>query len=142
MIDHIDLKTEAGYKFWTNDQVRFADLDPFNHLNNVTSAVYCENGRADFVTKLWPEHRLGKGTSWLLATLNLTFMRPVYYPSDILIGTRIQKIGNSSVTIGQGLFANRKCFTTAESVMVWADVEKEEAVSIPYEIRKQLLEYT
>lgn len=136
-----NLQNKASFRFWTEDVVRFADLDPLNHVNNVTSAVYCEAGRADFVTNLWPDCINGKGLSWMLASLNLTFLAPVYYPAKIMIGTNVNRVGNSSVTIGQGLFSGDKCFTTAESVMVWADLDSESSVPLNEEMKALLSSY-
>lgn len=118
-----DLHSMRSYRFWTEDNVRFADLDPMNHLNNVASAVYCEAGRADFVTNLWPDCINGKGLNWVIVNINLTYHTPVFYPAKVMIGTQVLNVGKSSVSIAQGLFTKQQCFATAVSSIVWFDTE-------------------
>ena len=122
MSDEIDLTNRDNFKFWTEDQVRFADLDALNHLNNIVSAVYCEAGRAELFVKEFG-HDFSANINWMLANINLTYRAPVDYPNDVQIGTRVKKIGNSSIVLQQGLFTKDGCFSTAETVLVHANLE-------------------
>src|SRR3546814_7120223 len=35
----------ASYSFWTEERLRYADLDPLSHVNNNAIGVFLENGR-------------------------------------------------------------------------------------------------
>jgi len=140
MSDDFDLTKRENFTFWTNEIFRFADLDALNHLNNIASAVYCETARADFFVKKLG-HDFSANINWMLANINLTYLAPVDYPNDISIGTRIKRIGNSSLIIQQGLFAGDTCFSTAETVLVHANLETGKSVPFTPEMKTIFEEY-
>jgi len=138
MSQELNLKSitqRESYSFWTEDTVRFADLDPLNHLNNIATAIYCEAGRADlFVREL--NHDFSDDINWVLANINISYLSPIHYPNDISIGTRVKKIGKSSLTLEQGLFSKDGCFSTAETILVWADLKKGSGLAISDEMKE------
>lgn len=112
----------SGYAFWTRDTVRFSDIDRYRHINNVAVATYCETGRVEFAEKLWPGSTAGEGAGWVIAKLIVTFLAQAHYPGDVEIGTRVERVGRTSCSFGQGLFKDGACFATAEAVLVWLDL--------------------
>jgi len=140
MSDEIDLRQREIFKFWTKEIFRFADLDALNHLNNIASAVYCETARADFFVKILG-HDFSANINWMLANINLTYLAPVDYPNDISIGTRIKRIGNSSLIIQQGLFIDDLCFSTAETVLVHANLKTGKSVPFTSEMKSVFEEF-
>lgn len=114
---------DAGYAFWTVDTVRFSDIDRYRHINNVATATYCETGRVEYAEALWPGSTAGEGAGWVIVKLSLTFLAQAHYPGIIRIGTRVEKVGRTSVTLAQGLYKDGICFATCEAVLVWLDLE-------------------
>jgi len=141
MSNEIDLTERDNFKFWTEEIFRFADLDALNHLNNIASAVYCETARADFFVKIL-NHDFSANVNWMLANINLTYLAPVDYPNDISIGTRIKRIGNSSLIIEQGLFTKDICFSTSETVLVHANLTTGKSVPFTQEMKDTFQAYT
>ncbi len=113
----------AAYAFWTRDTVRFSDVDRYRHINNVAIATYCETGRVEFAEALWPGSTAGEVSGWVIVQLTVNFLAQGAYPGDVEIGTRVERVGRTSCTIGQGLFKNGTCFATSEAVLVWLDLE-------------------
>ena len=109
----------SAYAFWTRDTVRFSDIDRYRHINNVAVATYCETGRVEFAEKLWPGSTAGEGAGWVIAELTVAFLAQAHYPGNVEIGTRVERVGRTSCTFGQGLFKDGVCFATAEAVLVW-----------------------
>ncbi|NVK18338.1 MAG: acyl-CoA thioesterase [Methylocystaceae bacterium] len=140
MADLQDLTQRETFNFWTEETFRFADLDALNHLNNIASAVYCETARADFFVRVL-DHDFRSKINWVIANLNITYRLPVDYPNDISIGTKIGRIGNSSIVIHQGLFAKDVCFSTAETVLVKADLDTGKSVPFDEEMKQKLAAY-
>lgn len=124
----LDLTQKDSFAFWTREIFRFADMDALQHLNNIASAVYCETARADFFQQKLG-HDFSARINWMLANINITYLAPVSYPNEIMIGTSIKKIGQSSLTLQQGLFCEEGCFATAETVLVRADLETGKSVA-------------
>jgi acyl-CoA thioester hydrolase len=110
------------YVYWTRDTVRFSDVDRYRHINNVAIATYCETGRVEFAETLWPGSTAGEGAGWVIVQLTVTFRAQAHYPGQVEIGTRIERVGRTSATVGQGLFKGGVCFATSEAIIVWTDL--------------------
>ena len=42
------LRTREGYATWVTERIRYNDLDPNNHINNIAINQIFEDGRVDF----------------------------------------------------------------------------------------------
>lgn len=140
-MDLENLKNPESYVFWSNEIVRFADLDRLNHVNNVSFATYSESSRVHFLETLTPGCTEGHGTGWVIAKLVIHYLAAAYYPGDVKIGILVDRIGNSSISVKQGMFQNNKCFSVVESILVWADTKNEKSVPLPDLVRKELEKY-
>jgi len=134
----LDLTSIQSYTHWTDDIIRFADLDRVGHVNNVAFATYSESGRVDFLEHVQTGSTGGHGIGWVIAKLTVNFLSAAYYPNTVRIGNVVRRIGNSSILVDQGLFSNDKCFGTCETVLVWADTENEASVPLPADMKKNL----
>ena len=104
----------------TFDKVRYADTDRQGHVNNAIFATFLETGRVEVLYN--PEHPiLSEGSSFVIASLKLDFLKEITWPGQVDTGTGILKIGNSSIRIFQKLFQNEKCVAHAETVIVHVD---------------------
>ncbi|GAB3132305.1 acyl-CoA thioesterase [Novispirillum itersonii] len=137
----LSLTDRSAYSYWTRDHVRFQDLDRLGHVNNVAFAVYCETGRVDFAEATSPGSTAGTGIGWTIVRLLIDFRAQAHYPGEVMIGTRVLKLGTSSCRIGQGLFMDDVCFATADSVMVWTDVAAGRSLPLPDDLRTAMGRY-
>ena len=143
--DGVDLADRGSYRFWGRDVLRFADLDPNGHVNNIAYAVFCENGRVEFreshnpKMETGPGMETGAGTDFVIVRFAIDYIAELNYPGTIDIGTRVLGVGRSSYRLGQGLFDGDKCVATAESVIVCIDPESQRARPIPDGLRQSLL---
>lgn len=134
MSDDIELTKKESFNFWTKEIFRFADMDALRHLNNIASAVYCETARAHLLSEKFG-HDFAAQINWLTVNVNITYLKPVDYPNDIDIGTRVKRIGNSSIVLQQGLFDSEGCFSTGETVLVNANLTTGKAVPLTTEMK-------
>ncbi|MGB0750252.1 MAG: acyl-CoA thioesterase [Magnetospiraceae bacterium] len=137
----LDLRDPDVYPYWTEDLIRFADLDRLNHVNNVAFATYAESGRVAFAEASWPGSTDGSGVGWVIVRLTVNFLAAAYYPNSVRIGTRVLSLGRTSVVLGQGMFTKDRCFGTTESVMVWADTKSEKSLPLSEDLRRALERY-
>lgn len=126
------------YQFWTRDTVRFSDVDRYRHINNVAIATYCETGRVEFAEALWPGSTAGQDAGWVIVKLTVTFLSQAHYPGTVEIGTRVERVGRTSCTLGQGLFKDGACFSTGEAILVWADLATGRPTLFPAELDRRL----
>jgi len=114
------LSDRSLYRFWHHDIIRFGDLDRQGHVNNARFATYCEGGRVAVLDQqirpLLPPTDL-----FVLANLTINFRREMTYPGEVEVGTRILRLGASSLTFGKGLFSKGDCTATAEATIVLLD---------------------
>ncbi|SFF57151.1 acyl-CoA thioester hydrolase [Fontimonas thermophila] len=119
----------TAYGFWTEERVRFADLDLLGHVNNKAFMTYAESGRVAFLqaTGLWQRDAQRQN---VVARIELDYLRELHYPNALRIGVRVLRIGRSAFTLGLGMFANGSCVATAVTVLVRIDMHTRRAVAL------------
>ena len=119
---------------WSTQAIRFRDLDPLNHVNNAIFNTYYEEARISFI-QVVPElaEQMKNGYSFVLANISISYLKPVTYPAQLIIGSGVKKLGNSSITSFQAIYdkESKELVSTAESSGVWFDLEKQRPSRIP-----------
>ncbi len=131
----------ASYRYWTDERVRFADLDLLGHVNNKSFTVYAESGRAAFLQKvgLWIED---SRRQTVLARLEIDYRRELHYPNNLRLGVRVLAVGRTSFTLGLGIFDQTgACVATVITVLVRIDGSSRAAVELNDSERAQLQPY-
>ncbi len=110
----------SDFPLHAQDKLRYADTDRQGHVNNAVFATMLETGRVEFFyAKDDPVH--DPGCSFVIANLQLDFLGEVHWPGVVDIGTRVAKIGRSSVTLEQAIFQHGQCVATGSTVIVQVD---------------------
>ena len=111
-------------------QIRFGDTDALGHVNNAVYASYAELGRIDYIA------RVGlPATGFILARLAMDFRRQVLLGEKCRITTEIARVGTTSMTMRQVMYADEEVACEYEAVVVWFDYETNRPVPIPPEQR-------
>ncbi|MGO8914175.1 MAG: acyl-CoA thioesterase [Bradyrhizobium sp.] len=108
------------FPYRLTDNVRFADLDPNQHVNNAVYATYFETGRVT----LMKDRRYGlmpPGLGWIMVRLDIHFRAELRWPGIIEMGLGVSKFGRTSVTFDQVVFSEGKCVASAHGVTVLID---------------------
>jgi len=114
----------------TYDKVRYADTDRQGHVNNAAFATFCETGRVEFLFD--PERPLyPPGAAFVIARLALDLRAEIRWPGTVEIGTRVEQIGRSSLTLKQALFQRDRLVATAETVIVLMHEETRRSTPLP-----------
>jgi acyl-CoA thioester hydrolase len=105
------------FPYRLTDNVRFADLDPNQHVNNAVYATYFETGRVTLMKDrsygLMPE-----GLAWIMVRLDIHFRAELRWPGVIEMGLGVSKFGRTSVTFDQVVFSQGQCVASAQSITV------------------------
>lgn len=122
------------FPHWCHLPIRYRDLDPLNHVNNAIFSTYYEEARIKFIHQV-PAlvQQMQSGFSFVLANLNINFIKPAEYPGELLVGSGIKKIGNTSITSFQAIYhsSDKTLLSVAEASGVWFDLEKQRPTRIP-----------
>lgn len=114
--------------------VRWGDMDAFNHVNNVVYFRYFECARIKYFEALGFDTNESVGP--ILAETKCRFHKPLAYPDTIKIGARTTKIGTTSMIMEYIVFSNKiGIAATGEGVVVSFDYKKNSKVPIPKSVR-------
>lgn len=137
--DRPDLADPAEFVHWTTEKIRFQDVDRLGHVNNVAIAAYAESGRVELLESVAPDALEARDIPyWVIARLEIQFRAQALYPGQIHIGNRVLRAGNTSLTLGQGMFAGERCVATTESVVVLVDPDTGRGTPLPEGVRAAL----
>jgi acyl-CoA thioester hydrolase len=118
-------------------KVRWGDLDAFNHVNNATFLSYLEEARVSWLSGL-PGIRLDDRIGPVLANSNVNYRRPVLWPNDLVVELFVERVGNSSLTMGHRLLSaadESVLYADGNVVMVWVDTATGASVPLPGAVR-------
>ena len=121
------------FPYRLTDNVRFADLDPNQHVNNAVYATFFETGRVtlmkDRAYGLMPE-----GLAWIMVRLDIHFRAELRWPGRVELGLAVASFGRTSVTFDQAVFSEGKCVASARAVTVLIDEKSRKPTPLTAEI--------
>lgn len=116
-------------------ELRWRDLDAFNHVNNANFMTFLEEARIR-----WFE---STGAQWisdeiipLLAAVRMNYRLPIPYPTPIYVELFAERIGNTSLTLGHRIVGDSdRVYADGHVVMVWIDRHDGRPVALPGGVR-------
>jgi acyl-CoA thioester hydrolase len=130
-------KVLADFPLHAYDKLRYADTDRQGHVNNANFATFLETGRVAFIYNE-KAPLLQDGFSFVIAAMNINFLREAQWPGRVEIGTGVTKIGNSSIGVYQQVFQGEVCVASAETVIVQVNDRTKRAAALTDTARKTL----
>ena len=116
------------FPFHHNIQTRWKDMDSFGHINNAVYLTYIEDARTSFF-KRW--NLKGKSKSVIVASIKVDYISQIKHPSELIIGSKILRIGNSSFDILSGIYTDKQSETVVISLVTCVCYDYEKAISVP-----------
>jgi len=122
------------FPYRLSDNVRFADLDPNQHVNNAVYATYFETGRVTLMKDrsygLMPD-----GLGWIMVRIDIHFRAELHWPGKIELGLGVAKFGRTSVSFDQVVFSEGKCVASARAITVLIDEVTRKPVPLTPELK-------
>ncbi len=127
----------ARFRHWRREAFRFLDTDAQGHINNLAIGAVAENSRSFFMGEVVKPALEDAG---LLVAVRVTanFRQELFFPGEVDVGTTVEKLGGSSLTLGQGLFGASGCAATVETVLVLLDATTRRPKPWPDAVRERL----
>lgn len=118
-------------------EVRWRDLDAFNHVNNSIYLTYLEQARLDWlahVPGIWDKAH-GKP---VMAACQLNYRAPIHWPASVEVRLHCERLGNRSITIGHRIVdrGNERLYCDGSVTLVWIDPEAGATVPLPDVLRE------
>ena len=134
------MSARAGYRHFLPIQTRWKDNDVYGHVNNVVYYSYFDTVINMFLIGEGGLDIRRGGAIGLCAESHCRFLGELSFPGTVDAGLRVEKLGNSSVRYGIGLFRSSEDAPAAEGwfVHVFVDRETRRSTPIPDAIRAAL----
>lgn len=136
-LDHGRLTDPALYRFWQDERVRFADLDPVGHANNNAVGVYFENARFALLTAAG-FYAQAPGGVVVLRRTEYEFVGEIHYPAALRIGLCVTALGTSSIQMAGALFVGETIKATHVAAQVLIDKASRRPLPVPAAARAVL----
>ena len=117
-------------------QPRFADFDSFGHANNIAQHSYFDVGKAELFQELWRLRGALKRIPAMIVSVHTDFLEQIRMGESIEVVTRIESIGEKSLTLQQSIMCGQRECSRSRTVMVCYDAESQQSVPVPVEWRE------
>ena len=121
--------------------VQWGDQDAFRHVNNTVYLRWFESSRIAYSRQagLW-DLLATANIGPILASIRCDYRRPLTYPDTVRVGSRVVKIGRTSLTIEHRVLGLASGEVAAEgvAVLVLYDYNKAEPCPIPDQVRRAI----
>ena len=139
----MDCELDASFRCATPVQLRFNDLDTLGHVNNSVYFQLFDLGKTDYFTRV-----NGAPLDWeqvpiMLVNVNCDFMAQTRYGEPLEVLTRLDRVGNTSITLMQALrnkdTGEVKC--ACRSVSAYLDLATLQPTPVPERWREALARF-
>lgn len=128
----------AGYPVVIEIPVAWGEMDAFQHVNNIVYFRYFESGRIAYFQHLgWMDTARGDEIGPILASVSCRFKFPLTFPDRILVGTRVDTIGDDRFTMHHRVVSTRhgRVAADGEGVIVAYNYRDNRKASLPAWVR-------
>ena len=123
----------------------WSELDQLGHANNARYFTWFEEARMAYFERVGIPTDDQRGWGPILAQTECQFLAPVPWPSKLMIGARVTRIGNSSLTMEYKAYRkskdksqNIRCVAKGSGVIVLVKYMTGEKVRVNDEIRAKI----
>lgn len=120
-------------------QKRFSDIDPFQHVNNVSQQMYFDVGKMDYYDKVLGADALLGDLRIVTVSTSTSYMGQVRMGDPVRITTTCERIGTKSLTLLQQMLVGDEVRSESRSVMVVFDFPNQCSRPVPDAWRERLL---
>jgi acyl-CoA thioester hydrolase len=125
-------------RFRVTVEIRYADLDPNEHVNHARYLIYLEEARLAYRRLLDRELGLPAEVTWPIAELTIRYLRSAAYPGSLTVELAPTHVGRTSFTLGYGIFDQAGCVAVASNRSVCVDRDSGQSVPIPANVAGHL----
>lgn len=129
----------SNYPIVYEQKVAWGDMDAFGHVNNVQYYRYIESARIAYFDAL---NVLAEDILTVVASSQCKYLKPVFYPDQLKIYTRIEEMRNSAIRMHYVLYSMQQNQVAAEgeAVVVFVDKIEMKKTTIPVILRQKIID--
>lgn len=129
------MKDVLAHVFTSTLTGRWGDMDAFGHVNNAKYLTYCEHARIEWLHSLGMSAESQDGTGPVIVTADLTFLKPLVTPAEVVVELYAGQPGRSSFMTYHEIFSEGVLYCTCAVKIVWVNYAEGRSVSLPESYR-------
>ena len=134
---------QQGYAQTTAIDVKWGEMDAFQHINNVAYIRYLEDARLALFAKLGMLSDLtdsNKGP--ILASISCDYLAPVTYPDRIHVATNVKQTGAKKMSLEQVIYSEKlnRLTTKASSLIIYYDFTNQTSCAVSETVSQAIKE--
>ena len=120
-------------------RIDWSELDALGHVNNLQIMKYVQSARVNYleqvgISQLHAEQHVGA----ILASIHTQFLKPLFYPGNVTIFSRLDYIKTSRFKIHYEIYNDKnELAAEAQDILVFYDFDKKHKLTIPADLRKK-----
>lgn len=118
-------------------RIDWSEIDNFGHINNLAILRYVQSARVQLLELLglMPLENI----SAVVAALSCRFRKPLYYPGDVTVRSKVGEIRTTSFAINHEVIDDKgECAAEAQDIMVLFDFRTGTKTALPDDLRTRL----
>lgn len=139
-MDLTAFETRDSGRFQIETVIRYADLDPNEHVNHARYLIYLEEARLAFRRHLDQRFGLPADVTWPIAELTIRYRRSASYPGQLTVELAPVHVGRTSFSLGYGIFDETGCVAVAINRSVCVDRATGRSIALPDAVAARLRE--
>lgn len=127
----------ASLLFRAELDVRWRDLDVFDHVNNASYLTYLEEARLQWFATL-PAPWMSDTMAPVLAASHINYRQPIGWPGRVVVELFVERLGGSSLTLAHRIVSASDAsvlYSDASLVLVWIDRASGRSTAMPTSVR-------
>jgi len=130
----------SAYILFQPITTRWTDNDVYGHVNNITYYSYFDTAVNNYLIEKGGLDIQNANIIGYIVNSSCNYYSGLSYPDKIEVGMRVNKLGNSSVQYGLGIFLEGESLASAEGnfTHVFVNRKTNSSESIPDKIRSAL----
>lgn len=137
-----DIKRE-NFAHWVTIRALWGDMDALGHINHATYFRYLEEGRTNWIDRMFQDREgLWDREGLILADIQCSYIDQLRHPVTVEVGTRISRIGRSSMQVQAAVFVEGEVTPAASSrgIVVWFNYAEQKTAPVPDWLRQLIRE--
>ena len=121
------------FRHRTTLEVRFRDIDAFGHVNNAVFFSYVEQARIRYLLDVVRPDTGFDRMPLILARVELDYRSPILFGEEVIVGTRIDRVGNTSFGMSHRMTAgpDARLVGDVQTVLVTYDYGAARPMPVP-----------
>ncbi len=124
-------------------QIRFNDIDILAHVNNSVYQNYFDMARMQYFEKVFEKKMNWEEKALVLAKITIEYLNPIFIEEEILVLSKVYKLGNKSLQMKQEIInaTTNEIKAHNDAVLVAFGSKENEAIPLPDEWRNKIINY-